>query len=420
MQKSESIANLAAALAKAHKALGVAKKNAVNKSAENHEYADISSLILACKTTLAEHGISIIQGISGETANTSLETMLLHETGEFIAYEMKVPIFAGTNPLWDLGSALTYCQRYQLRAALCIPSEDTDGQTPKAKIEGKKKEVAAEHDAKAGTTETLPSGGTVTYIASEPIPQHAENEEPETTAENPPAHSNAPWRDVVIHVGKKDGRLNGKTLGEIEAEDLDFLATKWAPKKPTAKDIALAAAVKEAIAEKHGTATETAPEPLPEKENAPQAAPESAAGTSGDWRNVVVHSVSGSVNARTLGEVVFAKLGELKTKNPMTGFQMLEMMASEKGVAMIQDGDANAADKLELLTAIRDALAATKVITDLRMEIAAKIIALGVKMEDADNTLVESGLEKVGEASEEMLRHIIAQWETIATALKGE
>jgi hypothetical protein len=73
----------------------------------------------------------------------SLNTILLHESGEFISSEMKIVTKDDRNPQ-AYGSAISYARRYSLQAMLCVGAEDDDAETatgrpaPKQVVKSKK------------------------------------------------------------------------------------------------------------------------------------------------------------------------------------------------------------------------------------------------------------------------------------------
>jgi hypothetical protein len=127
MKTSESITSIAPALLKAQKAIKFAVKDANNPHFKS-KYADLSSVIEAIKQPLNDAGILFIQTPSpSETGTLSLTTRLIHESGEWIEDTATMPL-----PRHDpqgFGSAMTYCRRYALAAAVGVYQDDDDGNT---------------------------------------------------------------------------------------------------------------------------------------------------------------------------------------------------------------------------------------------------------------------------------------------------
>lgn len=121
MKTSESIVKIATALLKAQKATGAAKKGASNPFYKS-TYADLGEVMKACKEHLNENGITVLQPIM----NTVVETILLHESGEWMSSETPIVCSAQNDPQ-KLGSAISYARRYGLQSMVFIPAEDDDG-----------------------------------------------------------------------------------------------------------------------------------------------------------------------------------------------------------------------------------------------------------------------------------------------------
>lgn len=126
MQKSESIGNLSKALTAVQKELRPAIKDSNNPFFKS-KYADLNSVWDSCRELLAANGLSVIQGNSVGLDNTVIvETILAHESGEWIQSELSLPL-AKHDPQ-GVGSAVTYGRRYGLAAAVGIVADvDDDG-----------------------------------------------------------------------------------------------------------------------------------------------------------------------------------------------------------------------------------------------------------------------------------------------------
>lgn len=126
MQKSDSIGNLAKSLALVQAALTPAKKDSKNPFFKS-TYADLTAVWDSCRELLSKNGLSVIQGNSVGLDNTIIvETILAHESGEWIQSELCLPL-AKHDPQ-GVGSALTYGRRYGLAAIVGIVADvDDDG-----------------------------------------------------------------------------------------------------------------------------------------------------------------------------------------------------------------------------------------------------------------------------------------------------
>lgn len=126
MNKSESIAELAKALCKAQSAMQGASKDKNNPFFKS-KYADLSAVIRAVKEPFTDNGLSYVQFPIEEGGRIGIETILMHESGEYLSNSFTVAL--NKQDAQGAGSAITYCRRYGLQAVAGIPSEDDDGNT---------------------------------------------------------------------------------------------------------------------------------------------------------------------------------------------------------------------------------------------------------------------------------------------------
>lgn len=124
MQKSESIQELAVALCKAQGVMGIVLKESDNPFTKK-KYADLTAYLKVIKAPLAEHGLSVVQLPSFSEEVVHVETVLLHESGQFISGITSAPV--SKLDAQGVGSAITYCRRYGLAAILSLGAEDDDG-----------------------------------------------------------------------------------------------------------------------------------------------------------------------------------------------------------------------------------------------------------------------------------------------------
>jgi len=127
MMQSESIANLAKSLNIVQGKLTYAVKDSANPFFKS-KYADLESVWDACRSLLAENGLSVMQfpGLYSELDKSmSLTTILSHNSGEWISKEMSVPVTKADAQ--GAGSALTYMRRYALAAVVGVVQADDDG-----------------------------------------------------------------------------------------------------------------------------------------------------------------------------------------------------------------------------------------------------------------------------------------------------
>src|SRR6266566_3783794 len=123
-RSSESVASLAAALAKAQLELTNPEKSLVatirpqtrGETGQSFRYAPLSSGLDIVRKALGRHEFATIQttAVDPSTATINLTTMLAHASGEWIASDWPVCPLADTAAPKRMGAALTYARRYAL------------------------------------------------------------------------------------------------------------------------------------------------------------------------------------------------------------------------------------------------------------------------------------------------------------------
>jgi hypothetical protein len=110
MKQSESIKELATAMAAAQGSMGSAIKGASNPFFKS-KYADLGSVIQAIKAPFAEHGLSYVQfPITGDNS-VGVITRLMHSSGEWLEQEYFIPL--GKMDAQSVGFvSITYARRY--------------------------------------------------------------------------------------------------------------------------------------------------------------------------------------------------------------------------------------------------------------------------------------------------------------------
>lgn len=130
MKQSESIANLAAAMAAAQGEMGAAVKGSSNPFFKS-SYADLGAVIQAVKAPFAKHGLSYVQFPINGQGGIGVSTRLMHLSGEWLEQEFLIPL--GKLDAHGAGSAITYARRYALQSIAGIPAEDDDGNAASTK-----------------------------------------------------------------------------------------------------------------------------------------------------------------------------------------------------------------------------------------------------------------------------------------------
>lgn len=131
MKHSESIANIAAALVAAQADIKAVGKDSVNPHFKS-KFASLDSIIDMVRPALSKHGLAIVQGATlpeshdGVLIGFTVETMLVHKSGEWITNGAVLPMVKADPQ--GAGAAMTYGRRYSLAALLSISTdEDDDG-----------------------------------------------------------------------------------------------------------------------------------------------------------------------------------------------------------------------------------------------------------------------------------------------------
>jgi len=125
MQTSDQINELASALAKAQAAMHGAAKSAENPFFKS-KYADLAAVVEACREALTTNGIAVVQSPTTDGPHVSLETWLIHSSGQFMAGT--VTATAKDDSPQSVGSAVTYLRRYALQSFAGVAPEDDDAE----------------------------------------------------------------------------------------------------------------------------------------------------------------------------------------------------------------------------------------------------------------------------------------------------
>ena len=138
MNKSESITNLATALAMAQMNIKGAIKDSANPFFKS-KYADLSSVVEAIRPAFGQCGLSYIQRIEpSDRDEVRVETILMHASGEWLSCGvLNLPVSKADAQ--GYGSALTYARRYSLAAACGVAPEDDDGNAASGKNASQKR-----------------------------------------------------------------------------------------------------------------------------------------------------------------------------------------------------------------------------------------------------------------------------------------
>jgi hypothetical protein len=131
MNRSESISKLAVALLKAQASMGNASKGASNPYFKS-SYADLNSIREVVTPALNANGITVLQPTTTLDGRAFVETLLLHESGEFLSSLTEITVAKANDPQ-AAGSAISYARRYGLQSFLSVGAVDDDGEKAMAR-----------------------------------------------------------------------------------------------------------------------------------------------------------------------------------------------------------------------------------------------------------------------------------------------
>ena len=137
---SRSIAQLAGALAKAQGAMTSAEFDRTNPHFGSR-YMSLASLWATIRGPLSANGLSVLQLVSADGLLVSVETLLAHESGEFVQTTLKLT--ARDVSAQSLGSLVTYLRRYALSALVGVVGDDDDDANAADALKSVKPEKAA-------------------------------------------------------------------------------------------------------------------------------------------------------------------------------------------------------------------------------------------------------------------------------------
>lgn len=127
MNRSESITKLAAALVNFNNEVSSIPKDAKNPFFKS-EYVTLDKLIISTRDILQKNGLSIMQFPLTIENKVGIQTILLHESGEFIESEPLFMTPVKLNDPQNAGSIISYLRRYSYQAILNLNTgEDDDG-----------------------------------------------------------------------------------------------------------------------------------------------------------------------------------------------------------------------------------------------------------------------------------------------------
>lgn len=132
MNSSESLDKLAQALVKAQEDMPAIPMDGLNPYFKS-KYATLGNVIATTRPILAKYGLAVTQMVTsdGEGLAVGVNTVLVHESGQWIESSVKMKLGFEKNAGQEAGALISYLRRYALSAILNVyADEDVDGNQP--------------------------------------------------------------------------------------------------------------------------------------------------------------------------------------------------------------------------------------------------------------------------------------------------
>lgn len=134
MKKSESIKNIATAMARVQSQLKPIEKNVSNPITKS-KYTPLDKIVEYLLPIISAEGLSFTQFPVADGSKVGVETLLMHTSGEWIEFEpfmMEIAENKRMTGAQEAGSIVTYAKRYSISAIFGLVSdEDKDGNSSK-------------------------------------------------------------------------------------------------------------------------------------------------------------------------------------------------------------------------------------------------------------------------------------------------
>ena len=119
----QPLAELTAALVKFQNEVGAIPKTSSNPFFKS-KYAGLPAVVETAGPILAKHGLAVSQHIGYDLDNDTLETWLLHTSGQYLVSRMRLLLTKQDSQ--GQGSAITYARRYAFMSVLGLVADDDD------------------------------------------------------------------------------------------------------------------------------------------------------------------------------------------------------------------------------------------------------------------------------------------------------
>lgn len=128
---SDNISSIAKALVASQKAMGNAVKDSKNPFFKS-SYADLNAIREAVLPVFNENGISVLQPTVTFEGRKYVQTIAIHESGEFISGLTEILAVKELDAQAQ-GSGISYARRYGLQSLANVGAEDDDGNSASGK-----------------------------------------------------------------------------------------------------------------------------------------------------------------------------------------------------------------------------------------------------------------------------------------------
>lgn len=212
MKQSENISEVCKALVKFQGMIQNISAEAINPHF-GHKYADLGNILKAIREPLSKSGLAVIQTPEAEGAKVTIETIIMHETGQYISSSL--PLTARDAQPQSIGSAITYGRRYGLSAMLGLATDEDDDGNGAQGSAGKPQQKAVNWNGQSQTQKNTPPAQS-SANNTKPAPQPAK----QNNAGNPSDGKSENFKAIVKMA--KDQVLELINSGNFTAEDANF------------------------------------------------------------------------------------------------------------------------------------------------------------------------------------------------------
>ena len=127
MNKSDSIINITKAIIAAQAELPVLTLDATNTFSDTR-YSSMKHIMETVKPVLRAHGLALLQPVTNDEDRVGVETVLMHESGEWISVVgcMSLQAEKGKSFMQVAGSAVSYLRRYGIISTLGLYADEDE------------------------------------------------------------------------------------------------------------------------------------------------------------------------------------------------------------------------------------------------------------------------------------------------------